>query len=85
MTVDSCGMLFLIAYFGMLGWSEIKGALVIGRDNISIVKARCLKVSICGVRRILFLIRLTVTYAVLKSIEGCSIFSCKFAVPSWFY
>lgn len=49
-------------------------------DNISIVKARCLK-SICGLRRVVFLIELTVTfYAVLKSIEGCCICSCKFAV-----
>lgn len=79
-------LLSLIAYFGMLGMRETIGALVIGRDNISIVKARCLNVSICGVRRVVFLIGLTVTfYAVLNSIKGCSICSCKFAVPSWFY
>lgn len=73
-------LLSLIAYFGVLAMREIIGALVIGRDTISIVKARCLK-SICGLRRVVFLIELTVTfYAVLKSIEGCCICSCKFAV-----
>lgn len=56
------------------------------RDNISIVKARCLKSLYLWSKESIVSDRLIVrSSSVLQSIEGCSPFNCNLSVPSWCY